>query len=211
MNPDPLQRFRVIREPGTTRERVWYEAKDVNHQRLLIPQILSKFHVDTVIKLEESKKPSEIWTVKSVREALKHYVKIRENVNRRASNTKKMSNQQSRVMERRSSTEALSVAASIRPVDTEKHTTLLPCVFCNEKHYNENCAEYKSLPARKQRLRELGRCFICLQKGHTFTECCNRHLCKCYHCKQSVHHNRALCRFELVAVTTDIQLPNVVE
>ena len=26
MNPDPLQRFRVIREPGTTRERVWYEA-----------------------------------------------------------------------------------------------------------------------------------------------------------------------------------------
>ena len=190
--------------------------EDVIHQRLLIPQILSKFHVDTVTKLEESKKPSEIWTVKSVREALKHYVKIRENVHRRASNTKKMSNHQSRVMERRSSSEALSVAASIRPVDTEKHTTLLPCVFCNDKHYNENCAEYKSLPARKQRLRELGRCFICLQKGHTFTECCNRHLRKCYHCKQSGHHNRALCprktndskkRFESVAVTTDIQLP----
>ena len=190
--------------------------EDVNHQRLLIPQILSKFHVDTVTKLEESKKPSEIWTVKSVREALKHYVKIRENVYRRASNTKKMSNQQSRVMERRSSSEALSVAASIRLVDTEKHTTLLPCVFCNDKHYNENCAEYKSLPARKQRLRELGRCFICLQKGHTFTECCNRHLRKCYHCKQSGHHSRALCprktnnskkRFESVAVTTDIQLP----
>ena len=172
--------------------------------------------MDTVTKLEESKKPSEIWTVKSVREALKLYVKIRENVHRRASNTKKMSNQQSRVMERRSSTEELSVAASIRPVDTEKRTTLLTCVFCNEKHYNENCAEYKSLPARKKRLRELGRCFICLQKGHTFTECSNRHLRECYHCKQSGHHNRALCpqktnnskkRFESVAATTDIQLP----
>ena len=54
--------------------------KDVNHQRLLIPQILSKFHVDTVTKLKESKKPSEIWTAKSVREALKHYVRVRENV-----------------------------------------------------------------------------------------------------------------------------------
>ena len=149
--------------------------------------------MDIVTKLEESKKPSEIWTVKSVREALKHYIRVHENVHLQSSNTKKMSNQQPRVMERRSSAEALSIAASIRPVNTEKRTMLLPCVFCNEKHYNKNCAEYKSLLARKQQLRELGLCFICLQKGHTFTECCSRHQRKCYQCNQSGHHNRALC------------------
>ena len=124
--------------------------EDVNHQHLLIPQILSKFHMDIVTKLEKSKRTSEIWTVKSVGEALKHYIRVRENVHRRSSNTKKISNQQPRVMERLSSAEALSFAASIRPVDKEKQIMLSPCVFCNEKHY-------KSLLARKQRLRELGR------------------------------------------------------
>ena len=51
-------------------------------------QILLKFPMDVVIRLEESKALNESWTVASLREALKRYITIHSNAHRYEANFK---------------------------------------------------------------------------------------------------------------------------
>ena len=54
------------------------QEEKVDQQRMLIQEILSKFPAEVLVKLEESKNLAENWTVKLLRESLKHYIDVYE-------------------------------------------------------------------------------------------------------------------------------------
>ena len=47
------------------------QKENIDQQRIIVQQILSKFPTDVIVKLEESKRLNESWTVASLRESLK--------------------------------------------------------------------------------------------------------------------------------------------
>ena len=60
----------------------------VNNQIILIQLVLSKFPLEVVIKLEESKPPTERWNMENLRKAILKYIRVQENVFRYTYNTK---------------------------------------------------------------------------------------------------------------------------
>ena len=81
--------------------------------------------------------------------------------------------------------------------------------FCFGSHYNENCDVYNTNFNRKQRLRSLGRCFICLRQGHTFRDCPNMKTQSCRHCTIG-HHNRAICPQSKLKKKAELQAVSIV-
>ncbi|XP_066963167.1 uncharacterized protein [Macrobrachium rosenbergii] len=64
-----------------------------------------------------------------------------------------------------------------------------PCLFCNENHAAKYCSNYPSVESRRQKLRELSLCFLCLQPGHVVSNCKTQ--VKCRHCDG--RHHTFLC------------------
>ena len=64
------------------------QGEVVNNQIILIQLVLSKFPLEVVIKLEESKPPTERWNMENLRKAILKYVRVQENVFRYTYNTK---------------------------------------------------------------------------------------------------------------------------
>uniref|UniRef100_A0A914LGU4 CCHC-type domain-containing protein n=1 Tax=Meloidogyne incognita TaxID=6306 RepID=A0A914LGU4_MELIC len=66
----------------------------------------------------------------------------------------------------------------------------LPCLFCNVfGHFSPSCQQYPDLYSRRNKLRELRRCFSCMKEGHKSPQC--RVPMKCSSCGGP--HPRALC------------------
>nr|CAD2203319.1 unnamed protein product [Meloidogyne enterolobii] len=66
----------------------------------------------------------------------------------------------------------------------------LPCLFCNVfGHFSPSCTKYPDLYSRRNKLRELRRCFSCMKEGHKSHQC--RMPMKCSSCGGP--HPRALC------------------
>ncbi len=66
-----------------------------------------------------------------------------------------------------------------------------PCIFCGDNHYNKNCNKYPTAQARKLRIQQLGKCYICLRDDHFSSSClyANR---PCFYCQAHGHH-QTLC------------------
>uniref|UniRef100_A0A914L0A1 Integrase catalytic domain-containing protein n=1 Tax=Meloidogyne incognita TaxID=6306 RepID=A0A914L0A1_MELIC len=66
----------------------------------------------------------------------------------------------------------------------------LPCLFCNVfGHFSPSCQQYPDLFSRRNKLKELRRCFSCMKEGHTTSQC--RMPMRCSSCGGP--HPRALC------------------
>ena len=211
--PVAASRFTEIKHTYDAVERILRQltaqGERVEEQGLLVHHILSKFPIDVLTKLEESKALTSSWTVQSVREALLQYISVHENAQRHmtvtAGDTNLVDSSQTKGMmptavpSFRSSAEILTTTTTTRartktPVSSPtKRSPSSPCIFCGGLHFNEHCDCYSTMFQRKQRLRQLGRCFICLQSGHTFRDCPPQQRRPCAHCKQTGHHNRAIC------------------
>ena len=70
----------------------------------------------------------------------------------------------------------------------EKSSTVA-CYFCNKEHLSRNCNVVTDHRARRDILRQLGRCFVCMRTGHRARDC--RSQFGCYNCKGS--HHSAIC------------------
>ena len=83
------------------------------------------------------------------------------------------------------------------------------CVYCNQPHWSNQCTNYPTLQARKEKLK--GSCYNCLQRGHTLKECTKER--KCAHCGRSKNHHRSLCNqlFQQPAEMQNINNVNNVE
>ena len=66
-------------------------------------------------------------------------------------------------------------------------------MFCQGKHFNDECEQCKLLADRKQMLLSFGQCFLCFTTGHTFRECPLIQKSVCYYCRKKGHHNQAIC------------------
>ena len=64
------------------------------------------------------------------------------------------------------------------------------CVFCSRNHASRDCRTFDSVDKRRDRIKELGLCFACLQGGHLYYDC--RHKPKCRICDGP--HYPMVCR-----------------
>ena len=85
------------------------------------------------------------------------------------------------------------IVQSVSPVSTlvvqSKKTRLSTCSLCKASHFWAKCPKHISREAKFSKLKELGLCYVCAQKGHSSTKCkrnncgngCtfNHHICLC--------------------------------
>ena len=55
------------------------------------------------------------------------------------------------------------------------------CCYCNQLHYSNVCRTVESIEERKRILREKGRCYICLKRGHISRQCPSK--MRCFQCQ----------------------------
>ena len=63
------------------------------------------------------------------------------------------------------------------------------CIYCNGKHWSDECKKYPTVTARKEKIK--GHCFICLKPGHHHKDWKTRKVC--VHCRQKNKHHQSLC------------------
>ena len=63
------------------------------------------------------------------------------------------------------------------------------CIFCDEKHWSDDCSSFPDVLFRKRRLKK--RCFISLKEGHLAEECKLQNKV-CVHCGEKKKHHRNL-------------------
>ena len=64
------------------------QGEVVNQQRMLVHQLLSKFPLEVIVKLEDTKKCDQVWTIDLLRRLLNQYIAVRENAQRRVNNAR---------------------------------------------------------------------------------------------------------------------------
>ena len=64
------------------------------------------------------------------------------------------------------------------------------CIFCEGRHWSDECRSYPDLAARKEKIKD--RCYICLRKNHRAKEC-KLPRRSCVHCGDKGKHHRSLC------------------
>ena len=63
------------------------------------------------------------------------------------------------------------------------------CCYCQKNHPSGSCGEVTSIEERRKKLREAGRCFSCLRRGHMARQCHSKK--KCTRC--SGRHHDSIC------------------
>ncbi len=143
---------------------------------LLSSVLLSKLPTD--LRLMTSRKVSdEEWSLDALLKVFEEEVSVRE---RTAMN----SGQQQQLRKRfdRGPHTAATLVSNI------KHTRPL-CCYCQQGHPANDCKVVTRVEDRRQKLRNFGRCFNCLKKGHIGREC--RASAGCSRCRG--RHHTSLC------------------
>ena len=177
------------------------QGESINEQRTLIQQIISKYPTEVIIKLEESKELATPWTMKSLREAICHYVTVQENVQCYVSCSNLTTRGQPFVPRQfrpltsshRSPAEVLAANSQRGGSGGGQTKASLPCIFCKGDHFNDTCDKCVTLTERKQKLSQQRRCFVCLKVGHMLKDCPSSQKKSCCYCGKRGHHNRCLC------------------
>ena len=155
--PKANNKFVEIQRMSETIEKVLRQLEAqgefINEHRILIQQ---------TTKLEETKEPVTLWSMKSLRKAICQYITVQENVQSYVSSnnpyvrgqpfvsrqTRPLHNSQRPLHDsQRPSTEALAVNSQ-REVDQIKAS--LPCIFCKGGHFNGMCDKYTYYLSRKK-------------------------------------------------------------
>ena len=122
---------------------------------------MSKLPREVIIKLEEMKKPAELWSVQLLRKNLQAHLTARENAERqrRAHLPQNTVNKVTASPPKRSSAEALMVGTNPKAnyIQTRQLATK-KCVYCKGNHWSDECPRYQTIRQRKERIK--GKCFI---------------------------------------------------
>ena len=78
------------------------------------------------------------------------------------------------------------------------------CVFCKADHKSEDCSVHRSPEDRRNILKKIFRCFVCLKQGYRSFEC--RSKVKCYVCE--ARHHVSLCGSGKPSLTERIDAPD---
>ena len=63
------------------------------------------------------------------------------------------------------------------------------CYYCGQQHLAQACKNVESVDERKRILREAGRCYMCLRRGHMVRQCSSK--ARCPHCRG--RHHGSIC------------------
>ena len=161
--------------------------QDIN-QKVFISIITSKIPKNVLVQLEIQKGAKNEWTVSKLRELFNDYISAREKAEEQT-NVGNSANSHEPSPPLRPSAEALMAAPRIQSRQFDRRKPYVACRYCKGRHWNDECPNYPTVEARKQRIK--GSCFICLKQGHKTNDCT---LSKdCYYCHQANNHHRSLC------------------
>ncbi|XP_078343990.1 uncharacterized protein LOC144629631 [Oculina patagonica] len=167
-------------------------GEEVN-TKMLVSLIMSKLPKDVITHLTDHKTDDHEWSVQLLRDKLHRYITNRENAERQCGTPKDESKHPIGNMwptlqdsERKTTTEALfSVPKPLKDQKVRRNV----CIYCNGKHWSDECRKYPTVAARKEKIK--GHCFICLKQGHNQKDCTSNKVCA--HCQQKKRHHRSLC------------------
>ena len=157
---------------------------------LLVCLIKSKLSEEIMFKLEEHKTSEEIWTVSLLRKKLKWFISAQTSAKEdccQGTKTKYMFKANRHISPPISTSEALFV--SNKNTKTRQEISAPNCIYCHGDHWNDQCNEYKTVHARKSKIK--GCCFICFRKDHQMKDCRSKK--KCFFCKKEKVHHSSLC------------------
>lgn len=153
-----------------------------NYGPMLIPVIINK--IPNEIKLSVSKdQGKDVWDITKLLQILREEIEARERIHFNNNNI----SVKTPMKERDSFPTASSLLNNSRKsLSNRTHF----CIFCEKNvHKSQDCDIVSDLQERKQILRKLGRCFICLRTGHISKNCFSKISClKC-----SRRHHLAVC------------------
>ena len=146
-----------------------------------------------ITHLTEQKEDDQDWTVKLLRDKLHRYITNQENAERQCGikddSKHSVGNMwpTSQVGDTKPTAEALF--SSTKPTKDLKARKRQICIYCNGKHWSDECKQYPTVTSRKEKIN--GLCFICLKPGHHQKDCkVNK---PCVYCQQKNRHHRSLC------------------
>ena len=168
-------------------------GEDTNHRNIL-SIIRSKFPGTILGKLAEMKQDeTEEWTVEGFQKKLQRYISAQEE----AQHQLHLHSQEEStctnpiVHSLRSNTRFTGEALLSSEIDKQKSTKrTYRCIFCEGKHWSDECQQYPDLITRKEKLKR--RCFICLRNDHMAKDCKSKDRL-CIHCGERNKHHRSLC------------------
>ena len=163
------QRFNDIKRTYENIERVFRQlesqGENVNGQKILIHQILSKFPLDFILRLEDTKTFGQVWTMELLKKFLSQYVETKENAQRHFANIKgyvtgvrdgeshqgyQRYNQYRNDHNRDTKPSSASVETFAANVQRRGKFVYNPCAFCQCEHFNDECDQYRELSDCKQ-------------------------------------------------------------
>ena len=158
---------------------------------LLIPIIMSK--LPSEIRLQIARRSSnKVWDMEELLDTIKIEIEARE-VSEGSSITNLNAKANTGNSPQRTKPTASTLVASEQK---SKNSFQIRCAFCDGHHYSASCSNVTNIDARREKLKESGRCYSCLRKGHQSKNCTSQK--KCRRCQGS--HHQSICNQE--AVTT---------
>ena len=167
-------------------------GEDVN-TKMLVSLIMTKLPKDVITPLTDHKEVGQEWTVQLLRDKLHRFITNRENAERQCG-IKDDSQHTARSMwltseDKEGKTTTETLFSVTKPPKDQKVRRRDICVYCQGKHWRDECKKYATVAARKEKIK--GQCFICLKPGHHQKDCKANKVC--VHCQQKNKHHRSLC------------------
>jgi len=168
------QRFSDVKRTFENIERILQQlelqGENVNAQKILVHQILSKFPLEVILKLEHTKTFGQVWTMELLRQLLSQYVQMQENAQRHlAANVRgygyemrhgesclgyqkfnQYSSHQGRNATKSSSAPVETYATNIQRKGKFVSSSWNSCVFCQGENFSDECDQYRELAECKQ-------------------------------------------------------------
>ena len=149
-----------------------------SYGELLCPVLLSKIPQD--LQLIVSRRVSESdWNLDLLMTAIEEELSARERIGA----------SQGRPFIRRTEQRTPPTATTLLSGGPTTAQTPYPCCYCGQCHSPNDCETITQVDARKQSLRQSGRCYSCLRKGHRSRDCRSNSRCRtCRGC-----HHTSIC------------------
>lgn len=169
-------------------------GEDLDQKQILV-NLERKMPLKVLSEIAKAKNSGGTWTTKELREILKRAVELQETIESVSGVAIESRAAIKGQRQRPQRDESINGKPQPRPsaasaVRSRQSRPPPKCLLCEEQHWASDCQKYGTIEERKERLREVRRCYRCLQDGHTKGEC--RNMRPCFYCKSFEHHT-ALC------------------